>query len=71
MAVDLTTLTDEELEQEGFRLERERAASDAPWRELQLAQQAEVTRRSDARGGAAPRPKEETVTTVEGELLGG
>jgi hypothetical protein len=58
-AVDLTALSDEELEQEGFRLGRERAAAEAHWRDLQMQVQAEVTRRSDARGGAAPRPTEE------------
>jgi len=58
--VDLKKLSDEELEQYGFDLDRERGEQEQKFRELQLKQQAEVTRRSDARGGAA-KPAEETT----------
>jgi len=51
--VDLKKLSDEELEQYGFDLDRERGEQEQKFRELQLKQQAEVTRRSDARGGAS------------------
>lgn len=62
---DLSALTDEELEAEGFRLGEERAAAEEHWRNLQLAQQAEVTRRSDERGGAAPSVTGEEAQDVE------
>ena len=55
---DLTSMSDEELEQEGFRLDAERAEAEKHWKDLQLAQQAEVTRRSDERGGSAKQPEE-------------
>lgn len=54
MADALSKMSDDELEKEGFRLGKERAEAEKHWRNLQLAQQAEVTRRSDAREGAAP-----------------
>jgi hypothetical protein len=54
----LAKMSDEELEQEGFRLDAERAQAEKHWKDLQLAQQAEVTRRSDERGGAAKQPEE-------------
>jgi hypothetical protein len=56
---DLTTLSDEELEAEGFRLDAERAEAEKHWKDLQLAQQAEFSRRYMARQGAAPQPESE------------
>lgn len=58
---DLTSLSDEELEKEGFRLDAERAEAEKHWKDLQLEQQAEVTRRSDERGGGAKQPEEAPV----------
>lgn len=62
---DLSTMSDEELEQEGFRLDAERADAEAHWKGLQLEQQAEVTKRSDARGGGAPQPEEPAAPVEE------
>lgn len=62
---DLSALSDEELEAEGFRLDAERAAAETHWKDLQLEQQAEVTRRSDARGGGAKQPEEPAIMPVE------
>lgn len=47
--VDLTALSDEELEQEGFRRGEARAEADLVHREAMLEVQREMTRRSDAR----------------------
>lgn len=52
-AVDLKAMSDEELEQHGFELGRNRAEAEKHWRDQQMEQQAEVSRRSAERGGAA------------------
>ena len=63
--VELASLSDEELEKEGFRLDAERAEAEKHWKDLQLEQQAEVTRRSDERGGGAKQPEEAAAPAEE------
>lgn len=62
---DLTSLSDEELEQEGFRRQEAAAAAQAEFRPPMMEVQAEISRRSAERGGAAPQPTEAPAVPVE------